>query len=239
MLNLSMVTFVIGLSGDEKNLVSLHHLLVPMALLADLCMELLPKSHCLRLITFQKRNFMKAVAITAGCRIRVSLHDRFSMDALCITIIGMTGRAFLDDPDLIPFPWGHLVYVLMAVLTLYVIDEMSARIMFCPFLLMTSMTGDGLGMNFSPLCLHVRFDICDIPVATVAGVGSMNGLGKLPFTDFLVAAKTLGIVNAFITVFPTFDDEFFYLFPGFRRFGYLGRSGPLFFRSGFCGPQHP
>jgi hypothetical protein len=101
------------------------------------------------------------------------------------------------------------------------------------------MTGDGLGMNFSPFCLHVLLDIGDIPVAAVAGVGSMDGLGKLPFTDFLVAAQTFGIVNAFITVFPTFDDEFFYLFPGFKRFGYLGSFGTLFFRSGFCGPQHP
>jgi hypothetical protein len=31
------------------------------------------------------------------------------------------------------------------------------------------------------------FDIRDIPVTTVAGVGSMNGLGKLPFTDFSMA----------------------------------------------------
>jgi hypothetical protein len=83
------------------------------------------------------------------------------------------------------------------------------------------------------------FDIRNIPVATIAGVSSMNGLGKLPLTDFLMATETFGIVNAFITVFPTFDDEFFYLFPGVRRFGYLGRSGTLFFRSGFCGPQHP
>jgi hypothetical protein len=161
------------------------------------------------------------------------------MDALCITIIGMAGRAFLDDPDLIAFPGGHLVDVFMTIFTLNVINKMSARIMFCPFLLMTSMTGDGLAMNFSPFCFHVRLEICDIPVATVAGVGSMNGLGKLPFTDFLVAAQTFGIVNTFITVFPTFDDEFFYLFPGFRRFGYLGRFGTFFFRSRFCGPQYP
>jgi hypothetical protein len=112
------------------------------------------------------------------------------MDALCITIIGMAGRAFLDDPDLIAFPGGHLVDVFMTVFTLNIINKMSTRIMFCPFLLMTSMTSDGFGMNSPPLCLHMGFDICDIPVATVAGVGSMNGLGKLPFTDFLMATQT-------------------------------------------------
>jgi hypothetical protein len=43
MLNLSMITFIIGLSGDEKDLVSLHHLIVGMAFLADLGMELFSK----------------------------------------------------------------------------------------------------------------------------------------------------------------------------------------------------
>jgi len=53
MLHLSMITFIISLSGDEKNLVSLHHLFVRMTFLADLCMELLPKRHCLGFVTFQ------------------------------------------------------------------------------------------------------------------------------------------------------------------------------------------
>jgi hypothetical protein len=75
----------------------------------------------------------------------------------------------------------------MAVFALYVIDEMRTCVMLRPFLLMTSMTGDRFGMNLPPLCLHVGFDICNIPVATIAGVGSMNGLGELPFADFFVA----------------------------------------------------
>jgi hypothetical protein len=75
MLNFSMITFIIGLSGDEKNLVSRHHLLVPMAPLADLGMELLPKCHCLWLITFQDRNFMETMAITTIGGIWVSCED--------------------------------------------------------------------------------------------------------------------------------------------------------------------
>ena len=47
-----MITFVIGLSGDEEDLISFHHLLVCMALLTDLGMKLLPKFHHLRLIPF-------------------------------------------------------------------------------------------------------------------------------------------------------------------------------------------
>jgi hypothetical protein len=82
------------------------------------------------------------------------------------------------------------------------------------------------------------FDICYIPVATIAGVGSMNGLGKLPFADFFVTTQTFRIVNTFITVFPTFDDEFFYLFPSLRGLGTLCRFRTLFFRSGFYSPQN-
>jgi hypothetical protein len=52
MLDLSMITFVIGLSGDEKNLVSLHHLFICMTFLANLSMELLPKCHSLGFISF-------------------------------------------------------------------------------------------------------------------------------------------------------------------------------------------
>jgi hypothetical protein len=59
----------------------------------------------------------------------------------------MTGRAFLDDPDLIAFPWGHLVDVFVAVFTLNIINEVGTRIMFSPFLLMASMASDWLRMN--------------------------------------------------------------------------------------------
>jgi hypothetical protein len=59
------------------------------------------------------------------------------------------------------------------------------------------------------------FDIRDIPVATVAGVGSMNGLGKFLFTDFSMATQTFRVVYTFNAIFPSFDDEFFSFFPRF------------------------
>jgi hypothetical protein len=52
MLNLPVVTFIIGLSGDEKDLIPFHHLLVGMAFLADLGMELLTKIHHFWFVTF-------------------------------------------------------------------------------------------------------------------------------------------------------------------------------------------
>ena len=45
MLHLPMIALVIGLGGDEENLVSLHHLLVCVAFLANLRMELLSEFH--------------------------------------------------------------------------------------------------------------------------------------------------------------------------------------------------
>jgi hypothetical protein len=143
------------------------------------------------------------------------------MDAFCITIVRMAGRAFLNDTDFIPFPRGHHMDVSMAVFALDVIDEMGARIMLCAFLFMTAMTGDGFSMNSSPLCFHMGIDIRDIPVATVAGVGSVHRLGKLPLADFSMTTHAFGVVNAFVTVFSTFDDNLLTFFEGFGRFNYF------------------
>jgi hypothetical protein len=126
----------------------------------------------------------------------------------------------------------------MAIFTLNVIDEMGARIMLCPFLFMTSMTGDGFSMNFPPFCFYMGIDIRDIPVATVAGVSSVNGLGKPSLTDFSMTTQTFGVVDTFITVFSAFNDNLLPFFEGFRRFGYPCRFGTLFSRSGCCRPQH-
>jgi hypothetical protein len=46
-----MVTLIIGLRGDEKDLIPFHHLFVCMASLADLCMKLLPRLYHLWLFT--------------------------------------------------------------------------------------------------------------------------------------------------------------------------------------------
>jgi hypothetical protein len=45
MLYLPMITFIIGLSGNEENVVSLHHLFVCMTSLTNLCVEFLPELH--------------------------------------------------------------------------------------------------------------------------------------------------------------------------------------------------
>jgi hypothetical protein len=50
-LNLPMVTIVIGLRGDEKDLIPFHHLFVGMAFLADLGMKLLTKSDHIWFVT--------------------------------------------------------------------------------------------------------------------------------------------------------------------------------------------
>jgi hypothetical protein len=59
------------------------------------------------------------------------------MDAFSVTIVRVAGRTFLDDPDLISFPWGHLMDVFMTVFTLNLIREMGTCVMFQSFLFMT------------------------------------------------------------------------------------------------------
>lgn len=117
------------------------------------------------------------------------------MDAFSEAVVGMAGGACLDHSDLVPFPWGQFMDIFVTVLTLDVIDKMGARIMFRPFFLMASMTGDRLGMDSTPFGLPMGFDVGDIPMTTVTGVGSVNGLGKLPLTDFGMATEAFGIID--------------------------------------------
>jgi hypothetical protein len=83
------------------------------------------------------------------------------------------------------------------------------------------------------------FDICDIIVATVTGVGPMNGLGKLPLADFGVATQTFRIVDTLIAIFPTLDSKLLRLLSRFRRFGHLCGLHTLFSGNRWCRPHHP
>jgi hypothetical protein len=77
------------------------------------------------------------------------------------------------------------VNLLVAVSTLHFIDKMGAGIVLCRFFFMATMAGDRLCMDSGPFSLNMVFNLCDIPVATVAGVCPMNRLGKLPLADLL------------------------------------------------------
>ena len=126
--NLPVVAPIVGLGCNEEDPVSLHHLPVPVAFLADLGMEFFPKCECFGTVSLQEGNFMEAMAITAGRRVMVAGKDGLAMEALQITVIGVAGRTFLNHPGLVPLPGGHLVDLYVAVLALNVIDEMGARI---------------------------------------------------------------------------------------------------------------
>jgi hypothetical protein len=72
---------------------------------------------------------METMAITAGCRVWVSIEDGLSMDTLQITVISVAGRTPLNDTSLVLLPGGYLVDLHVAVLALNVVDEMGAGIM--------------------------------------------------------------------------------------------------------------
>jgi hypothetical protein len=181
---------------------------------------------------------VETVAIAAIRRIRVSCESGLAMDALHITVVRVASGAFLDHPGLIPSPWGYLMDFDMAVLTLNIVDEVGTGVMFRALLLMTPMTGDGFGMNFPPFCLSMGLDVCDVPVATITRIGSMNGLGKLPLVDLIpMAAQTFRVVDTLQTIFPTLNSKFLHLFPGLGRRGHSLRFGTLFFGNGFRSPN--
>lgn len=62
-----MITLIIGLGSDVKDFISLHHLLVSMALLTDLRVELPSELNYLRFIALQAGHFVEAMTIrTSG-----------------------------------------------------------------------------------------------------------------------------------------------------------------------------
>jgi hypothetical protein len=182
---------------------------------------------------------MKTMAVVTSCRIWVSGEDGLSVDAFSVTIIGMADRTFLNNPYFIPFPWGHFMDVLMTVFTLNVINEVGACIMLCPFLFVASMASDRLRMNSSPFGFHMSFDVGDIPVATIAGIGSMNRLGKFPLTDLGMATEAFGVVDTLITILPTLDDKLLHFLSRFRRLGHGRGFRTLFCRLGLGRPDEP
>jgi len=71
---------------------------------------------------------MEAMAITAGCRVWVSIEDGPAMDTLQVTVISVAGRTPLNDTSLVPLPSSYLVDLHVAVLTLNAVDEMGTGI---------------------------------------------------------------------------------------------------------------
>ena len=125
----------------------------------------------------------------------------------------MTHGAFLYDPDFIAFPGGYFVDVFVAVLALDVVDKMGARIMLHTFFLMAPVAGDRLRMNFCSLCLDMGFNVCNVPVAAIAGIGSVNRLCELSFRDLIMAAKTFFTVDTLRAILSALDGEFLRFFP--------------------------
>ena len=237
-LDLPMVTLVIGLGRNEKDLVSFHHFLVGMTLLADLRMELLSKCDHLGIVALQERDLVEAVTVAAGCGVRVAVDHGFPMDALRIAIIGMAGRAGLDDADFIPLPGRQLMNLLVAVFALDFIDEMGAGIVLSRFLLVATMAGHRLRVDFCLFLFNMILDFGDIPVAAVAGVCPMNRLCKLPFVDlFSMTVQTFRVVDALIAVFAALNDELLPLLLSLGRIDPFRGLGNGFLRGSVACPE--
>jgi hypothetical protein len=85
----------------------------------------------------------------------------------------------------------------------------------------------------------MSLDIRDIPVATIAGIGSMNRLGKFPLTDLGMATEAFGVVDTLITILPTLDDKLLRFLSRFRGLAHGRGFRGLFCRLGLCRPNEP
>ena len=139
---------------------------------------------------------MKAVAIRACCRVRVSSKNRFSVDTLRIAVIRMAGGTRLDYPSLISLPSSHFMDVAVAVLALNFMTIVSAGIMFRSLLLVTAMAGGRLWFRLGSSCLLMLVDVGYVLMAACAGVVCMDRSQKFLFIDFLaMATQAIAVGN--------------------------------------------
>jgi len=226
-LDLPVVALLVGFRCYQEDLVPFHHLPVAMTLLADLRMKLLPELNHLGFVPLEKGNLMKTMAIAAIRRIGISCQCRLSVNAVYVAVVGMAGGALFNDPGLILFPGRYFMNVLVTILALDVVDEMGARIMLGPFLLVATVARDWLCMNPGPIGLDVGIEVKNVPVATIARIRPVDRLSELLLVDLIsVASQALGIVDALDTIFPVFYRRFLIL---------LGRIGSFFDRVRFGG----
>jgi hypothetical protein len=78
--------------------------------------------------------------------------------------------------------------VRVAILTFDIIDKMGAGIVVHTLHFMTPVTGHSFSHDLGSSG-RMLVDVCDVPVATVTRVGSVNRSGKLHLIDTLVAFK--------------------------------------------------
>jgi len=179
-----------------------------MALLADLRMKFLPKCDHLWLIPLQHGNLVEAVAVGTRGGIGVPRKDGFTVNALRITVIRMTGRAFLDDAGLVPFPGRDFVDLLVAVFALDLVDEVDTGVMFRAFLLVATMARHRFRVDLRPFRFEMSLGVRDVPVAAITGKGSMHRLGKLPLNNLVpVTLQAFGIIDALGAVFSSLDRD--------------------------------
>jgi hypothetical protein len=171
---------------------------------------------------------MEAMAITAGCRVWVSIEDGLSMDTLQIALIRVAGRTLLNDTSLVPFPGGYLVDLHVAVLTLNVVDEMGTGIVLRGFFLVATMTRERLEMDFGAFCQDVLIGVRDIQMATFARVCPMDRQRKFPLADLIsMTAETFRVIHALRTVFLSLGGRLLSCFQGFGSFCLFGPIGAL------------
>ena len=203
---LAMIALLIRLVCNEHDLISSHHFFIGMAFLADLRMEGAAEFNSLGLFPREDGDLMKSMTIRAVRRVPVPGKNRLSVDAFRIPIVLVAHGALLDHSDLVSTPGGELMDVRMAVRTPHIVDKMGTGVMFGPCDLVAPVAGDPFGLDSPSLC-RMFFDIGDIPVAAIAGIGSMDRLGESGYIDIFMTFQALGVVDTLQAVLPSPDLE--------------------------------
>ena len=187
----TMVTFHVRLDCNVGDVIPCHHLLVTVALHADLGVEFtdimrLPVPHCL--------NVMQVVAIMAGGRILNTPGHRLAMDRIPVAGLLVVALDTLGDDDLlVTLPVLVGMNIRMAIGAADPFLRMNTEVMFRCLFLMAAVAGNLLNLD---LLAHMFGKVGDIHMATGAGVLAMHRRGKGRHGDLAaMTAETGGRIN--------------------------------------------
>lgn len=188
---LAVVAVHVGLHGDIEDVVASHHLLVAMALHADLGVEF---PYLMRFSVTYRLYFMEVMAVVAGGGVLIAGGDCFAVNGVAIDgglVVTLDALRNCNPFLLFPIPVG--VDVGVAVSAHYFFLYVNAVVMLCIFLLVATLAVNLADLYFAP---HVSGEVGDLHVAARTGILAMYRSGKGGGRDLVaVAAETGGRID--------------------------------------------
>jgi hypothetical protein len=193
-----VITVHVSTDRHIEDIVTLHHLLVTVALQADLGMKY-PVGMELRVI--HRLNIVEIMTIVASGGILIACRHCLPVDGLpvnCLMVVALDTLG--NDNTFVIFPVSVRMYVGVAIGALNILLYMNAGIMLGIFLFVTALAPDLLHFDCT---FHVPGKVGKLDMAAIAAVFPMNGSDKSSGGNLItVATEAGGRINSHAQLSP-------------------------------------